>query len=106
VFNTRLNDEENRRIANLVPTRGDMLTGINHIATVSKDLDSLIVFYDRIFGAKVLLDVTVPDMVLKSARGRAATSPSRSAARAFCTRGRWKAWIHRNSMEGSSAAGA
>jgi hypothetical protein len=82
-----------------------MLTGINHIATVSKDLASLIEFYDRIFGAKVLLDVAVPDMVLKSARGRGPRL-HRSAARAFCTRGRSKAWIHRNSMERSSAAGA
>ena len=48
-----------------------LLTGVNHIATISKDLDALIDFYDRIFGARVLLDVTVPEMVLRSTRGPA-----------------------------------
>lgn len=47
-----------------------LLTGVNHIATVSKDLDSLIDFYDRIFDAQVLLDVEIPEMVLKSSRGK------------------------------------
>lgn len=48
-----------------------VLTGVNHIATVSKDLDTLIDFYDRIFGARVLLDVDIPEMVLRSGRGPA-----------------------------------
>jgi catechol 2,3-dioxygenase-like lactoylglutathione lyase family enzyme len=48
-----------------------LLTGVNHIATVSKDLDSLIDFYGKIFGARVLLDVEIPEMVLRSTRGRA-----------------------------------
>jgi catechol 2,3-dioxygenase-like lactoylglutathione lyase family enzyme len=47
------------------------LTGVNHVATVSKDLDRLIDFYDRVFGARVLLDVEVPEMVLQTARGPA-----------------------------------
>jgi catechol 2,3-dioxygenase-like lactoylglutathione lyase family enzyme len=46
------------------------LTGVNHIATVSKDLDSLIDFYGRVFGAKVLADDEVPQMVLRSKAGR------------------------------------
>lgn len=49
----------------------NQLTGVNHIATVSKDLVSLIDFYERIFGARVLLDVTIPEMVLRSSRGPA-----------------------------------
>ena len=43
-----------------------ILIGVNHIATVSRDLDNLISFYDRIFDAKVLVDIEIPDMVLKS----------------------------------------
>ena len=41
------------------------LIGVNHIATVSRNLDDLIDFYDRIFDAKVLVDIEIPDMVLK-----------------------------------------
>lgn len=37
-----------------------MLTGVNHIATVSSDLDRLVDFYERIFGAKKVLDLEVP----------------------------------------------
>ena len=43
-----------------------ILIGVNHIATVSSNLDDLIDFYDRIFDAKVLVDIEIPDMVLKS----------------------------------------
>jgi catechol 2,3-dioxygenase-like lactoylglutathione lyase family enzyme len=42
-----------------------ILIGVNHIATVSSNLDDLIDFYDRIFDAKVLVDIEIPDMVLK-----------------------------------------
>ena len=47
------------------------LTGVNHVATVTKDLDRLIGFYEEIFGAKCVLDVEVPHMVLRSATGPA-----------------------------------
>ena len=43
-----------------------ILIGVNHIATLSRNLDDLIDFYDRIFDAKVLVDIEIPDMVLKS----------------------------------------
>ena len=43
-----------------------ILIGVNHIATVSRNLDDLIDFYDRMFDAKVLVDIEIPDMVLKS----------------------------------------
>lgn len=48
------------------------LIGINHIATVSRDLDALIEFYERVFGAECLLDVEIPSMPLggKGSRGR------------------------------------
>jgi catechol 2,3-dioxygenase-like lactoylglutathione lyase family enzyme len=46
-----------------------VLTGVNHIATVSEDLDALIDFYDRIFGATVLADEEIPHMVLRSTAG-------------------------------------
>ncbi len=45
------------------------LIGINHVATVSKDLDVLVEFYSRIFGAECLLDVEVPFMPLKGEGG-------------------------------------
>ena len=45
------------------------LIGVNHVATVSKDLDGLIEFYSTIFGTKCLLDVEVPYMPLKQAGG-------------------------------------
>ena len=47
-----------------------VLAGVNHIATVSQDLDALIDFYDRIFDAKVLEDEEIPHMVLRSTSGR------------------------------------
>ncbi|HVF52856.1 MAG TPA: VOC family protein [Actinomycetota bacterium] len=45
------------------------LIGVNHVATVSKDLDGLVQFYSRIFGSECLLDVEVPFMPLKQADG-------------------------------------
>lgn len=45
------------------------LIGINHVATVSKDLDVLVDFYARIFGSECLLDVEVPFMPLKKEGG-------------------------------------
>ena len=47
-----------------------VLTGVNHVATVSEDLDRLIGFYDCIFEAKVLADEEIPHMVLRSKAGR------------------------------------
>lgn len=37
-----------------------MLIGVNHIATISNDLDRLVDFYERIFDAKKVIDVEVP----------------------------------------------
>ncbi len=45
------------------------LIGVNHVATVSKDLDGLVAFYSRIFGTECLLDVEVPYMPLKQEGG-------------------------------------
>lgn len=45
------------------------LIGVNHVATVSKDVDVLVDFYSRIFGAQCLLDVKVPFMPLKEEGG-------------------------------------
>jgi len=45
------------------------LIGVNHVATVSKDLDSLVAFYLRVFGTECLLDVKVPYMPLKQEGG-------------------------------------
>ena len=55
------------------------LIGVNHVATVTADLDGLIDFYDRIFEAKCLWDEEIPVMVLKSSR--------RSARHAFISLG-------------------
>lgn len=46
------------------------LIGVNHVATVSKDLDVLVEFYSRVFGTECLLDVEVPFMPLKQEGGR------------------------------------
>jgi len=47
------------------------LVGVNHIATISRDLDSLIAFYQRIFDAELLADIEVSEMVLRTERRKA-----------------------------------
>lgn len=42
------------------------LIGINHVATVSNDLDRLVSFYERVFGAHCLFDEEIP---FKRSRG-------------------------------------
>lgn len=39
-----------------------MLIGVNHIATMSNDLDRLVDFYERIFGAQKVADLEIPPM--------------------------------------------
>ena len=46
------------------------LIGVNHVATVSKDLDVLVDFYSRIFDSECLLDLEVPFMPLKQEGGK------------------------------------
>lgn len=48
-----------------------LLIGVNHIATVSRDLDRLIAFYDRVFEARLLLDVEVPHIVVNGGAAQA-----------------------------------
>ena len=47
------------------------LIGINHVATVSSDLDRLVAFYERVFDAKCLFDEEIPFMPLRKAGGSA-----------------------------------
>jgi catechol 2,3-dioxygenase-like lactoylglutathione lyase family enzyme len=46
------------------------LVGVNHVATVSKDLDALIGFYETAFDARLLADIQVPHMPLPHVTGR------------------------------------
>ncbi|CAN5169396.1 hypothetical protein BH20ACT13_BH20ACT13_09370 [soil metagenome] len=50
------------------------LIGVNHVATVTSDLDGLIEFYDRIFEARCLFYEEVPSMV-----GKLSGAPARHA---------------------------
>ena len=43
------------------------LIGVNHIATVTEDLNRLIEFYERIFQSKTLLDVAIPEIKARHA---------------------------------------
>jgi catechol 2,3-dioxygenase-like lactoylglutathione lyase family enzyme len=43
------------------------LVGVNHIATVTEDLDRLIEFYERIFESRVVLDVEIPQIKARHA---------------------------------------
>ena len=47
------------------------LVGINHVATVSSDLDGLVAFYERVFGADCLYDEEIPFMPARGAGGSA-----------------------------------
>ncbi len=47
------------------------LIGVNHVATVTTNLDGLIDFYDRIFDAKCLFDEPIPFMTRRSSGGSA-----------------------------------
>jgi catechol 2,3-dioxygenase-like lactoylglutathione lyase family enzyme len=42
------------------PAACSMLTGINHVALVTNDLDRFIAFYTEVFGLEVVLDEEVP----------------------------------------------
>jgi catechol 2,3-dioxygenase-like lactoylglutathione lyase family enzyme len=47
------------------------LIGINHVATVSNDLDRLMSFYKRVFEADCVFDEEIPFMPLRDAAGSA-----------------------------------
>ncbi len=47
------------------------LSGVHHIATVSRDLDALIDFYERVFEANVLADVEIPQLPQAAGNGQA-----------------------------------
>jgi catechol 2,3-dioxygenase-like lactoylglutathione lyase family enzyme len=47
------------------------LIGINHVATVSSDLDRLVSFYQQVFGAECLFDEEIPFMPVREAGGSA-----------------------------------
>ena len=43
------------------------LIGVNHVATLTEDLDRLIDFYERIFESKTVLDVEIPKIKARHA---------------------------------------
>jgi catechol 2,3-dioxygenase-like lactoylglutathione lyase family enzyme len=43
------------------------LIGVNHVATMTDDLDRLIDFYKRIFKSKIVLDVEIPQIKARHA---------------------------------------
>ena len=47
------------------------LIGMNHVATVTQDLDRLVDFYARVFEAKCIFDEEIPFMPLRSGGGAA-----------------------------------
>lgn len=43
----------------------DLLAGFNHVATVTRDMDRLIRFYEEVFDAKPVFDLVAPGLELR-----------------------------------------
>ena len=42
-----------------------LLAGINHVATITRDMDRLLMFYDEVFGAHPQFDLVAPGLELR-----------------------------------------
>lgn len=42
-----------------------LLTGFNHVATVTRDMDRLVAFYEEVFDATAVFDLVAPELELR-----------------------------------------